>query len=294
MRQKKIRITLRQLAVFVEIVNCSSTIQAAAVLSLSQSAVSAALVDLEGHLQVNLFDRVGKRLLVNEYGRLLYPRAVALLERTKEVEELFHEAQSILRVHASSTIGNYILPAMLARWRREHPQLPLELAVGNTQDVVNAVAECRADVGFIEGPSHHPEIVSHHWQHDELVVFCSPDSPLLEAEVSIESIARAAWILREPGSGTRELFDFLLRPQLPNFNLSLELGHSEAIKHAVRHGMGISCLSRRVIEEQLESGALCELKIPFPPLMRGLNRIHHRQKHFSQSLLTLLEYCQVK
>lgn len=283
-------ITLRQLEVFAEVLKSGSTTQASVMLSLSQSAVSAALTDLEGQLGVQLFDRVGKRLVVNEHGRLLYPRALALLEQPTEIEQLFREDNGAIRVYASSTIGNYILPAMIAGYRRDFPDLPLELSVGNSQDVINAVLDFRVDIGLIEGPCHSTEIISEPWLEDELVVFAAPSSPLTTGPVTLEQLAASPWILRERGSGTRELVDYLLLSHLPRFQMAMELGNSEAIKHAVRHGLGISCLSRRVIAEQLQAGTLSEVPVPLPRLVRTLWRVHHRQKHLSNSLLRFLRY----
>lgn len=287
-------ITLRQLEVFTEVLKSGSTTQASVMLSLSQSAVSAALTDLEGQLGVQLFDRVGKRLVVNEHGRLLYPRALALLEQTVEIEQLFREDNGAIRVYASSTIGNYILPAVIARYRQDFPDLPLELSVGNSQDVINAVLDFRVDIGLIEGPCHSTEIISEPWLEDELVVFAAPTSPLVQGPVTLTQLAAAPWILRERGSGTREIVDYLLLSHLPRFQMAMELGNSEAIKHAVRHGLGISCLSRRVIEEQLESGKLVEVPVPLPGLNRTLWRIHHRQKHLSNALQRFLRYCVIQ
>ncbi|UGS39765.1 DNA-binding transcriptional regulator YeiE [Pseudocitrobacter corydidari] len=286
-------ITLRQLEVFAEVLKSGSTTQASQMLALSQSAVSAALTDLEGQLGVQLFDRVGKRLVVNEHGRLLYPRALALLEQATEIEQLFREDNGAIRVYASSTIGNYLLPEMIGRYRRDFPDLPIELSVGNSQDAINAVADFRVDIGFIEGPCHSADIVAEPWLEDELVVFAAPDSPLLEGEVTLSRLSAQPWILREKGSGTREIVDYLLLSHLPQFRLGMELGNSEAIKHAVRHGLGISCLSRRVIAEQLESGKLVEVTVPLPGLNRTLWRIHHRQKHLSNALLRFLSYCTI-
>ncbi|WP_075181256.1 DNA-binding transcriptional regulator YeiE [Pantoea sp. 1.19] len=284
-------ITLRQLAVFSEVFKGGSTTQAAQQLALSQSAVSAALADLEGQLGVQLFDRVGKRLVLNEHGRLLYPRALALLEQAHEIEQLFQEDNGALRIAASSTIGNYLLPGMIARYRRDFPRMPVELNVGNSQDVIAAVAEFRADIGLIEGPCHRPDLVTEAWLQDELVVFAAPDAPLLRQPVTLQTLASAAWILREQGSGTREIVDYLLLSHLPQFDLAMELGNSEAIKHAVRHGMGISCLSRRVVAEQLANGSLVEVAHPLPPLVRTLWFIRHRQKHLSGALTRFLDYC---
>lgn len=286
-------ITLRQLEVFTEVLKSGSTTQASVVLALSQSAVSAALADLEGQLSVQLFDRVGKRLVINEHGRLLYPKALALLEQAGEIEQLFRHDGGALRIAASSTIGNYMLPEMIARYRHDFPATPLELNVGNSQDVIGAVADFRVDLGLIEGPCHMPELVTQPWLEDELVVFAAPENPLARQPLTLELLANAPWILRERGSGTREVLDHLLLAHLPHFQLVMELGNSEAIKHAVRHGIGISCLSRRVIEEQLASGVLVELKIPLPPLMRTLYLIHHRQKHISNALQRFLSYCRL-
>ena len=288
-------ITLRQLEVFTEVLKSGSTTQASVILALSQSAVSAALADLETQLGVQLFDRVGKRLVVNEHGRLLYPKALAILEQSLEIEKLFRQENGALRVYASSTIGNYLLPAMMAHYRRDFPDIPLELHVGNTQDVTTAVAEFKVDLGFIEGPCHHPDLVTQPWMEDELVVFCAPDNTLCQQQpLSLAMLADAPWILRERGSGTREILDHLLLAQLPHFKLVMELGNSEAIKHAVRHGIGISCLSRHVVADQLAAGTLMELRIALPPLVRTLYLTHHRQKHLSNVLQRFLGYCQEK
>lgn len=284
-------ITLRQIEVFTEVLKSGSTTQASQVLALSQSAVSAALADLENQLGVQLFDRVGKRLALNEHGRLLYPRAVGLLEQAGEIEQLFKEDNGAIRLFASSTIGNYLLPGMIAAYRRDFPTLPLELSVGNSQDAINAVADFRVDIGLIEGPCHEPDIVSEAWLEDELVVFAAPDAEILQQPITLASLAAAPWILRERGSGTREIVDYLLLSHLPQFQLGMELGNSEAIKHAVRHGMGISCLSRRVISDLLEADTLVEVAVPLPRLTRTLYRIHHRQKHLSKALNRFLSYC---
>lgn len=284
-------ITLRQIEVFTEVLKSGSTTQASQVLSLSQSAVSAALADLENQLGVQLFDRVGKRLVLNEHGRLLYPRAVGLLEQAGEIEQLFKEDNGAIRVFASSTIGSYLLPGMIAAYRRDFPMLPLELSVGNSQDAITAVADFRVDIGLIEGPCHEPDIISEAWLEDELVVFAAPNAEILQQPVTLQTLAAAPWILRERGSGTREIVDYLLLSHLPQFQLGMELGNSEAIKHAVRHGMGISCLSRRVISDLLEAGTLVEVAVPLPRLTRTLYRIHHRQKHLSKALSRFLFYC---
>lgn len=285
------RITLRQLEVFTEVLKSGSTTQASQSLSLSQSAVSASLTDLEGQLGVQLFDRVGKRLVTNEHGRLLYPKALALLEQALEVEQLFKKEMGAVRLAASTTIGNYMLPELLAGYRFDHPTIPLELNISNTEDVIKSVMEFRADVGLIEGVCHSPELVTEPWLKDELVIFASPSSPFVGKPLTLKELRDAQWVLRERGSGTRGVLDQLLFAHLPGFHILMELGNSEAIKHAVRFGMGISCLSRRVIDEQLKNGSLIELQVEGLKLQRTLYLIYHRQKHLSNAIKNLLEYC---
>src|SRR5258706_3035082 len=150
------QLTLRQLQIFGAVARSGSTVAAAASVALSQSATSAALNELERALGVSLFDRVGRRLRLNENGRALLPSAHALLDGAKTVAEAFAPVrrglQPDLRLAASTTIGNYVLPPLLARFRRERPAARVQLTIGNTLDVVTAVAGFEADLGLIEGP----------------------------------------------------------------------------------------------------------------------------------------------
>src|SRR6059058_5166451 len=140
--------TLRQLEVFVTTAQRGSLTQAAGAIGVTQSAASMALADFERQLGTRLFDRIGKRLALNEDGRLLYPKAVEMVERAQEMEQLFRgERRAVdLRVGASSTIGNYLLPGLIARFRNERPGSRLQMEVGNTQNVIRALLNYEIDV----------------------------------------------------------------------------------------------------------------------------------------------------
>jgi Transcriptional regulator len=283
-------ITLRQLEVFLAVIDTQSTTRGAEKLALSQSAVSSALADLENQLGVQLFERAGKRLIVNENARLLFPRAQALLEQAQELENLFADGRSVLRIGASSTIGNYLLPAVIARYREQLPGIQLELRVANSADIAEAVSNFDVDIGFIEGPCHRMELESQLWRQDEMVLFSAANHPLAGKTVTEEQLAQCQWILREGGSGTREVVEQLLLPRLHHLNLVMELGNSEAIKHAVSHSQTVSCLSKVVIEEQLETGRVAALQLEgMERMMRPLYLIRHKQKHLSRSLSVFLE-----
>ncbi|SMF02906.1 LysR family transcriptional regulator [Pseudogulbenkiania subflava] len=284
-----LKLTLRELAVFVAVADCATVTRAADTLAMTQSAASQALASLESGLAAALFDRVGRRLLLNEHGRLLLPRARALLDQAQELQGLFSGGAIDLRLGASTTVANYLLPERIAAFRLAHPQARVELEVANTRDIVEAVAAFRVDAGFIEGPCHHPELVVMPWLDDELVPFCAAGHPLAGRVLTLEELAAAPWLLREPGSGTREEVERLLLAQLGRVNLVMELGNSEALKRAVAAGLGVSCLSRRVIDDLLRSGSVVELATALPRLMRRFHRIVHRDKTLTQGLSQFLD-----
>ena len=170
-----LKLTLRELEVFVAVAEYGTVTQAAQQVALTQSAASQALDKLETGLDVRLFDRIGKRLSLNEHGRLLWPKARAMLDAAQDMQSLFNAGAMSLKIGASSTVANYLLPQQLAAFRAAWPLARLELDVANTRDIVDAVAALRVDFGFIEGPCHHPELIAQPWRQDELVVFAAAD-----------------------------------------------------------------------------------------------------------------------
>ena len=173
----------------------------------SQSAASASLNELERALRAPLFDRVGKRLLLNDNGRALLPMALGVLDGARSLESAFleHSLAPDLQLFASTTIGNYVLPDLLTRFERLAPGARINLRIGNTQEVVTAVQEFGVDLGLIEGPCHAADVVVMPWLEDELVVVAAPFHPLARAArrraLNIAQLAEARWLLREPGLG---------------------------------------------------------------------------------------------
>src|SRR5437868_9198141 len=234
MNDSPLRLTLRQLSVFVAVARHGSTVSAANAMAMSQSAVSAALADLERALDAPLFDRAGKRLTINESGRQLFPRALSLLDQAHELERSARQAGAHLRIAASNTIGSYLLPALLTGFRRaQSGPCTLDLRIGNTQDVVQALLRLDVDIGLIEGTCLERELRSMHWCDDEMVVIASPDHPLAAPGNDLAGLRDADWIVRERGSGTREIIEQRLVPHLGGLHFALELGNAEAIKRAV-------------------------------------------------------------
>lgn len=283
-----LHISFRELEVFVAICEQLTVTRAAEALAMTQSAASQSLASLESALGSTLFDRVGRRLVANEHGRLLLPRARAILDLGQEAQSLLSSAAANLRLAASTTIANYLLPQQIAGFRHQHADTGVELLVGNTQETIAAVAAFRVDVGFIEGPCHHPDLRLTPWRDDELVVVVPTQHPFATHLPAMSQLAASPWILREAGSGTREEVERLLLPRLGAFSVAMELGDSEAIKHAVEAGLGVSCLSRLVVAEQLKQGRLHAL--PLPPLGRMLYRVMHRDKVMTRGMQQFLAF----
>jgi DNA-binding transcriptional LysR family regulator len=289
-------ITLRQLDIFAATAASGNLTRAAGRIGLSQSAASMALAELERQFSEPLFDRVGKRLVLNERGRALLPRAQEVLARVREIGDLFgSEAGRLageLRIGASSTIGNYLIPHLLGQLAGGHPELKLHLDVVNTEQVIAGMAAFAYDIGFVEGPCRRPELETIPWRDDTLAVFAAAGHPLAaKAVLTPVDLAAARWILREPGSGTREVFETAVAGRLAPLHVFLELGHSEAIKQAVEAGLGIGCLSLLTLERALAVGVLKLLPTPFLDFSRTLNILIHRDKYRTAVLRAFLDYC---
>lgn len=288
------RYTLRQLEVFLAAAYFENITRAAESLAMSQSAASSALKELEQQFDVQLFDRVGKRLQLNELGRLIRPRAEALMAQAKELEFALgrHSEIGNLKVGATLTIGNYLAVGVMVAYMQEQPQAKVTLEVANTSVIAQRVLNFELDIGLIEGELQHPDLEVIPWQDDDLVVFCSPSHELAGRPwLDERDIVEATWILREKGSGTRQSFDHAMYGLLPELNILLELQHTEAIKRAVEAGLGIGCLSRVALVDAFQRGTLVPLPIPHRDFHRRFYFVLHRQKYRSAGIERWLELC---
>jgi DNA-binding transcriptional LysR family regulator len=289
-----LKYTLRQLEVFLATASHSNISRAAGQLFMTQSAASNALKGLEQHYDVKLFDRIGKRLQLNDQGKLIRPQAEALLAQARELELLLQQQaeNGLLQVGASLTIGNYLAVGLVAEYTRLHPLSQIKLQVENTESIAAKVINFEIDIGLIEGEINLPELDVTSWQDDELIVFCAPDHPLAAIQrINDEHLLGAQWVLREKGSGTRQTFDRAMHGLLPQLDISLELQHTEAIKRAVESKLGIGCLSKVALHDAFEKGRLLPLKTPTRNFKRQFYFIIHRQKYRSVILKRWLELC---
>lgn len=286
--------TLRQLEVFLAVARTQNISRAAEDLSMSQSAVSGSLADLEGHFDIKLFDRIGKRIQLNEFGKALRPKAQALLEQARDLENSLRNHSDIgrLQLGATLTIGNYLAVELMAKFMREQPGAQITLEVANTAEIIHKVANFELDIALIEGEMSHPDLEISVWHEDELCVFCAPTHPLAsKKKLKNKDLLTATWILREAGSGTRQTFDRAMHGILPDLNIMLELQHTEAIKRAVAAGLGIGCISRVALQEPFSRGSLVPLEVAERDFRRNFYFVIHKQKYRSAGIQHWLSLC---
>jgi DNA-binding transcriptional LysR family regulator len=288
------RFTLRQLEVFLAVARSDSVSRAAHQLAMSQSAVSGALLDLEAQFELKLFDRIGKRLELSELGRSMRARAEALYEQAQELEAQLTKRNDmgLLRVGATLTIGNYLVVPLMARFVREHAGARITLHVANTAEIARKLANFELDVALVEGELQQAELAVTRWRDDELVVFCAPQHPFAKKRnLSDDDLRRGAWIVREPGSGTRQAFDHAMHGILPDLHVELELQHTEAIKSAVMAGLGVGCVSRLALQEEFRHKTLVPCRVPQRDFRRHFYFAVHQKKYQSAAIRAWLELC---
>jgi len=249
-------LNLHHLRIFARVAELGGFSLAATSLHLSQPAVSKSVRELERELQTTLFDRSVGAHALTETGVALFARARELFAVERVAEEELRAIRGlqggVLRIGASTTIATYLLPERLARFRAAHPMVSLRIRTANTRDIASALLERRLDIALVEGPVEDSRIEIHPWRRDELAVIAPPDHPLArKRRVSPANLATAEFIVRERGSGTRQVATEALSAIGISLRVALVLSSTEAIKQAVGAGLGLAIVSRAAIADQV-------------------------------------------
>ncbi|MGO3634406.1 MAG: LysR substrate-binding domain-containing protein [Moraxellaceae bacterium] len=300
------KITLKQLAVFVSIYQTGSTSRASEELHLSQSAVSSALSELEARLQMPLFERVGRRLNQHPNAHPVYVQAQAILGQSLTLEHYHKYQAGQIRIGASTTIGNYAVPPLLAKLYEALPDAHVDMYIANTQEVVSEVEQLNIDIALVEGmprPTDMKAIEQREWRTDTLVIFAKRNSKWLTDlsvynqkdncyELSVTQLARLPLLVREAGSGTRQIIDEQLLKHLTDAEVIMAIQQSEAIKCMVSVDIGLGCLSQHVIEAELAAGTLIQVKVAGIDLSRTWWLVWHKARHQSSIWQTFVDIVQ--
>ena len=300
------KITLKQLAVFVSIYQTGSTSRASEEMHLSQSAVSSALTELESRLQMPLFERVGRRLNQHPNAHPIYIQAQAILGQSLTLEHYHQYQAGQIHIGASTTIGNYVLPSLLGKLYEALPDANVDMYIANTQEVVSEVEQLNIDIALVEGmprPIDMKAIEQREWRTDTLMIFAKRDSKWLKNvatysqdkgcyQLTINQLAQLPLLVREAGSGTRQIIDEQLLKYLPSAEVVKAIHQSEAIKHMVSADIGLGCLSQHVIESELATGELVQVSVAGIDLSRTWWLVWHKARHQSPIWQTFIDIIQ--
>jgi len=287
----------RRLQVFYTVAKQLSFTKAAEQLFMTQPAVTFQVKQLEEHFNARLFERSHGKIALTPAGKLVMDYAERILGLSGEMEtrvgELTGSMGGPLLLGASLTIAEYILPRILGEFKALHPHVHAQMTVGNSEMIVNLVADHGLDLGLIESPLHLPNLHTEECCDDELVMICAPSHKLANLEfVTPEQVADEPYVIRESGSGTREFADNYFRqckiaPE--DLKVVMELGSLETIKGVVETGIGVSIVSRATVAKELNLKALVAVRLQ-PPLIRTLSLVYPQEKFRSRLISTFAEF----
>lgn len=286
--------TLRHLKIFVAVCEAQSVTKAAQSLHLAQPSVSLAITELEGYYGVVLFDRISRKLLITELGKqfLEYATHIVTLFDRMETEIRNWDTAGILRIGSSITIGNHLIPGYVKTFTATHPQIKVQVTIDNSRNIEDRILTNEVDFALIEGIVHSPQIESQKFMEDELVLICGKVHPLYEKdEVEVQDLAGYDFILREKGSGGRELFDSTMLVHQIEIEPLWESVSNQAIIRAVTQGLGIAVLPRSLLEKELLDGSLRKVAIKEVAFKRDCFVIFHRNKYLTESAKAFIEIC---
>lgn len=293
----------RRLQVFHTVARLLSFTKAAETLHMTQPAVTFQVRQLEEYFNTRLFDRTHNRISLTEAGERVYKYADRIFELYTEMEnavrEMTGEISGSLTIGASTTIAEYMLPALLGDFRNQYPEVSIHLKVSNTDGIVSMVENNTIDLGVVEAPVSNKNLVVDKCRDDRLVAIVPPKHELADkGKITIQELLAYPFICREEGSGTREVIaEYICHTDdcRQAMKVAMELGSPEAVKGAVEAGMGISVVSNATIQKELRLGTLVALQLD-PPLERPFSFVHQKQKFRVRVMEELLDfaraYCQ--
>ncbi len=287
---------IHHLKVFASVYKHKSFSKAAEELSLTQPTVSDHIRSLEDELNCKLFDRLSRKILPTKEAGLLIGRAQEIIEKTEGFKDILGEFKKDLSGHliigASTIPGTYILPGLTASFRKKHPSVLFDVVISDSREIISKVAEHELLIGIVGAKLEARQAHYEPFLDDELIAIASVSFEVKKG-IGMKDLASYPLVMREQGSGTRREFEKILEregvaPQ--QLNIVGIFGSTDAIKQAVKEGMGISILSRRSVKDELKCGMLKEIKIKDAAMMRQFYIITHKKRTIPHLYKTFLDY----
>ena len=288
-----------QLSAFTAVAEAGGFTKGARRLMLSQPAVSLQVAELERVLRTKLFDRLPRGVRLTAAGRMLlgFAKRIESLEGEAEsaIADLLGLKRGKLIIGASLTIGSYFLPVALGEFRRRHPQIDLEMEIANTQQIESLVRESRVDLAFTEGLAPKDAASAQTIYDDRLVPIAPPDHPLLKHKrITAALVCREELILREVGSGTRDVIEAEFARRKLKVRPLMSLGSTEAIKRAVEAGVGLAIVSELAVESEVRAGTLVVLPVAALTINRPFRVLRPLGKSDSPAATAFLEVARAR
>jgi DNA-binding transcriptional LysR family regulator len=275
--RRPLKFSLKQLAVFDAVASLESVSGAAKQLSLTQSAVSMSLSQLESLLECRLLERQGNRMVLTHWGQWLRPKAKKMLLDAQQIELGIadqHLLSGTIMISASQTSAEHLMPSLISKIDGDFPEIHIDLVVENTEHVIEGILDFDYQLGVIEGRCDHSQIEHEAWFDDHLVVVAAKHHPFARFDtMSLAQLEQAQWVLREQGAGTRKIFDGAIHGLIEHLNVWKEYSHVSVLKAMVKNGVYLSCLPYLDVVKEVESGELIVLKTPQLNMRRSLSFI---------------------
>jgi len=283
--------TFRKLEIYYTVAEILNMTKASKELYISQPSISQVIKELESDMDVKLFQRIGRKLYLTEEGKVFKGYALRMLNLYRESTEVIKDMKELrrgnIKLGASTTIGTYLLPDIVADFKREYPHIDIDLFIDNTNIISRELLKNKLDIAFVEGPVYDEEL-RHQKIWDDKLVFISSKESKWKKVIQREDISSEVLILREKGSGSRKVFERAMGEER-NTDVFV-FGSTEAIKRAVKKGIGIACVSSLAIVDEVARRELKVSEIEGLEIKRDLNILYHKDKQFSSLIEEFLRF----
>ncbi len=266
--------------IFIAVYRAGSVTRAAETLYMTQPAVTRAIQELERHYGTRLFDRINHRLSVTEAGRQFYAYALHIVDSFAQLEQRLGnwDEAGVLCIGASVTVGNFLLPQVLAAFKERHGELRVRATISNGQTLQDALLDNRLDFAVIEESVSHEHLCCACIGHDRLVPVLPPDSPYRDGAPPLAALAQLPLLLREPGSASRTFLEHVFAAHGLHAAPVLESVSTQALVQAVHRGLGVSFLPQRLVSPGIEGGLVATCRVADEDFVRGNHLVWHRHK----------------
>ncbi|MEM5557135.1 LysR family transcriptional regulator [Aliarcobacter cryaerophilus] len=282
--------TLKELSFFYKLCENPQVTQVASELNISQSAISLAIKSLENSLNEQLFDRIGKKLILNEKGKYFKEKTLPSYLALMDASTIFQENKLAgnIKIAASKTISNYIMPNIYYDFLSKYKDVKLDILTINSSNIIDKILKSELDIGLIEVDTQNSSLIKEKLADDELIVVSSDEK---HPQIAFIDAIKKRWILREIGSGTREIFMNKIGEIAKELDIFMQLQDFEEIKTIVLNNTNtVTVLSKVIVKKELKQKKLFEIKLKNIEFKREFYLVYHKDKTKNLLFETFIEF----